>query len=354
MRYFLALCLQSVEAAIKDLDAEIIVVDNNSSDESCTMVKQNFPNVKLIENTENLGFSKGNNIGVKHAKGEYLCILNPDTVVPEDCFTALFELSKNKNNLGLFACRLINGTGTFLPESKRYIPIPKVAIKKMLGFTKSYYATDVEEESISVVPILVGAFMIVKTEVYKQVQGLDEDYFMYGEDIDLSYKVIKAGYDNMYYGPIKVIHFKGECTLKDSLYTKRFYDAMLIFYAKHFKANALTKAVISLLINMAKMFKSFTLVRTSPVDRYVLISDKHYPKLEEIFKKPFRIQTKIEAIQANTQVILDANYLSFKQIIACMSASEKNQNITFKILPKNSNFMIGSNSTKNRGEVIHF
>lgn len=354
VRYFLELCLQSVEAAIKDFDAEIIVVDNNSSDESCTMIKQNFPKVKLIENTENLGFSKGNNIGVKHAKGEYLCLLNPDTVVPEDCYKELFEFSEIKNDLGLFACRLIDGTGTFLPESKRNIPTPKVAIKKMLGFTKSYYATDIKEDSTGIVPILVGAFMIVKTKIYKQVHGLDEDYFMYGEDIDLSYKVTKAGYDNMYYGPIKVIHFKGESTLKDSIYAKRFYAAMQIFYKKHFKSNTLTKTVISLGVNMAKLFKGHTSVEKTPVDRYVLISDKNYPKLEEILKKPFKIQTKMEAFQTNTQIILDANYLSFKQIISCMSASEKNQNITFKILPKNSNFILGSNSSKNRGEVIHF
>ena len=354
VRYFLELCLQSVEAAIQNLDAEIIVVDNNSSDESCTMVKQNFPKVKLIENKENLGFSKGNNIGVQHAKGEYLCILNPDTVVPEDCFKELFEFSEIKNDLGLFACRLIDGTGSFLPESKRHIPTPKVAIKKMLGFTKSYYATDVEEDSTGIVPILVGAFMMVKTSVYKQVQGFDEDYFMYGEDIDLSYKVTKAGYDNMYYGPIQVIHFKGESTLKDRIYAKRFYGAMQIFYKKHFKSNALSKTVISLGVKLAKLLKDHTSVEKMPVDRYVLISDKNYPKLAEIFKKPFRVQAKTEVFEANTQVVLDANYLSFKQIITCMSTSEKNRNISFKIIPKNSNFILGSNSSKNRGEVIHF
>ena len=354
VRYFLELCLQSVEAAIQNLDAEIIVVDNKSSDESCAMVKQKFPNVKLIENSENLGFSKGNNIGVQHAKGEYLCILNPDTVVPEDCFTELFEFSEIKNDLGIFACRLIDGTGTYLPESKRNLPTPKVAIKKMLGITKHYYANTVKQDSSGIVDILVGAFMMLKTDVYKQVNGFDEDYFMYGEDIDLSYKVLKQGYDNMYYGPIQVIHFKGESTLKDNVYAKRFYGAMQVFYKKHFNSNPFFNAIVSVGIQLAKLVNNNAVAENISVNNYVLISDKDYPELHNSLDKSIRKTDKIDQFEPNTQVILDANYLSFKQIINCMSASKKNKNITFKILPKNSNFILGSNTSKHKGEVITF
>lgn len=354
VRYFLELCLQSVEAATTNLNAEIIVVDNNSNDGSCKMVKQKFPNIKLIENKENLGFSKGNNIGVQHAKGDYLCILNPDTVLPEDCFDQLFEFSKIKNNLGIFACCLIDGKGAFLPESKRHIPTPKVAMQKIFGFDKSYYVTGIKDNSTGITPVLVGAFMIMETKIYKQVGGFDEDYFMYGEDIDLSYKVVKAGFDNMYYGPVKVVHFKGESTLKDANYANRFYGAMQIFYKKHLKKNLMFDVLVWLGITFAKTFKNSAFAEIVPVSKYVLVSDRDYPTLKEKLNKPIEIVLVLSNIEANTQILLDANYLSFKTIIETLSNSEKNKNLSFRILPKNSNFILGSNSSKTRGEVLHF
>ncbi|WGD34020.1 glycosyltransferase family 2 protein [Olleya sp. YS] len=354
VRYFLELCLQSVEAAITNLEAEIIVVDNNSQDDSCQMVKQKFPNVLLVENKENLGFSKGNNKGVQYAKGEYLCILNPDTVVPENCFEELFEFSKIKNDLGLFACRLIDGTGVFLPESKRHIPTPTVAIKKILGFDTSYYVSELKDNSTGIVPVLVGAFMMVKKDVYNQVGGFDEDYFMYGEDIDLSYKVQQAGFDNMYYGPVQVIHFKGESTLKDANYAKRFYGAMQIFYKKHFKRNVLFDGLVWLGIKLVKYSKNIAFAERKPVSNYVLVSDRTYPDLEVAVSKPIKVVSELSNTESNTQVILDANYLSFKSIIETLSNSEKNKNISYRIIPKNSNFILGSDSSTSRGEVLHF
>ena len=354
VRYFLELCLQSVEAAITNLEAEIIVVDNNSKDDSCAMIKERFPNVILIENTTNFGFSKGNNIGVARAKGEYLCILNPDTVVPEDCFQELFEFSKIKNDLGLFACRLVDGKGAFLPESKRQIPTPKVAIKKVFGFDKSYYVSDLKLNSTGIVPILVGAFMMVKKEIYLKVGGFDEDYFMYGEDIDLSYKIVKSGFDNMYYGPIKVIHFKGESTLKNKAYATQFYGAMQIFYKKHFRRNLAFDTIVWLGVNVVKRFNNSAFAENQPVLNYMLVSDKNYPDLENKLPNTLHQVLEVSKIEANTQVVLDANYLSFKAIIDTVIKSEKNKNISFRILPKNSNFMVGSDSSKSRGEVLHF
>lgn len=354
VRYFLELCLQSVAAAIVNLEAEIIVVDNNSKDGSCAMVKQHFPNVKLIKNKENLGFSKGNNIGVQHAKGEYLCILNPDTVVPENCFEALFTASNNQKNLGLFACRLIDGKGAFLPESKRYVPTPSIAIKKILGFNKSYYVSDIKEKSTGVVPVFVGAFMMVKKNIYQKVKGFDEDYFMYGEDIDLSYKVVKSGCQNRYFGSVAVIHYKGESTLKDANYAKRFYGAMQIFYKKHFKRNILFDGVVWLGIKLAKYIKGNASAETETVSNYTLVSDRNYPNLEVALSNKVSLVSEIKSIKENTQVILDANFLSFKTIIETLSVSEKNKNITFRIIPKAANYMLGSDSSLNRGEVVHF
>ena len=210
VRYFLELCLQSVEAALEGIPSEIIVIDNNSDDASCEMVVSKFPSVTLIKNAVNVGFSKANNQAVEVAKGEYVCILNPDTVVSEDTFLKVMDFADSKSNLGIVGCRLIDGAGDFLHESKRNIPLVSIAIKKILGNSNRYYANHVSEYGVGKVDVLVGAFMLIRQDVYKLLGGFDEDYFMYGEDIDLSYKSLKSGYDNYYYGDVSVIHYKGE------------------------------------------------------------------------------------------------------------------------------------------------
>ena len=171
MRYFLELCLQSVQEGIKNIDAEIIVIDNNSSDDSCAMVKEKFPQINLIKNKTNTGFSKGNNIGVAQAKGEYICILNPDTVIAEDTFSKLLKFADQKENLGAIGCQLIDGSGNFLPESKRNVPIVKVAFQKMVGQSKNYYANHLKENETGKIAILVGAFMFMKRQLYSHVEG---------------------------------------------------------------------------------------------------------------------------------------------------------------------------------------
>lgn len=354
MRDFLHLCLQSVELAVQTIDSEIIVVDNNSEDDSCAMVKELFPNVHLIENKLNSGFSKGNNIGVVQAQGTYVCILNPDTVVAEDTFTQLLDFAKNQPNLGMLGCRLIDGKGSFLPESKRNIPLVRVAFKKMLGDGSMYYANHLEELSTGKIEILVGAFMLMKREVYNTVNGFDEDYFMYGEDVDLSYKVLKAGYDNFYYGKTAIIHYKGESTLKDKTYAKRFYGAMQLFYKKHFKKNRLFNTLVWLGIRLAYLTRKGPAEVKSNPKEYILISDTEQKTLQEKISNPLKLKPTIAKISQATEVIFDANYLSYKQIIEYMSKSDIHTNSTFKILPKNTNFIIGSNDSKNRGEVIRF
>ena len=355
VRYFLELCLKSVNEAIKNLEAEIIVVDNNSEDESCEMIRKNFPNVILIENKENFGFSKGNNIGVAKSKGEYICILNPDTVVPEDIFESLLDFISNKTNAGIVGCKLINGRGDFLPESKRNIPFVKVAFKKMLGNPKEYYGNHLDENETGKVDVLVGAFMLIKREVYQGVGGFDEDYFMYGEDIDLSYKVIKAGYDNYYYGVSKVIHFKGESTLRDQLYAKRFYGAMQIFYKKHFKKNIVFSFLVGLGIRVVYLFRKMPVVNKKSIDRYFLISDKMNQDLQKVLKTELLLKCNLnEFIPNNTEIIFDANVLTYKEIIVFLEETKKNPLVTFKILPKDSKFIIGSDNAIYRGEILRF
>ena len=242
VRYFLELCVLSVQKALETIEGEIIVIDNNSSDDSCTMMKQRFPKVKLIQNKENVGFPKGNNIGVAQAQGEYICILNPDTVVAEDTFTKVLAFAKRQKNIGIVGCKLIDGAGNFLPESKRGVPTPWVAFTKISGlyklFPKSkifgeYYAGHLNENQTGKVAILVGAFMVMKRDLYLEVGGFDEDCFMYSDDIDLSYQILKKGKSNYYFDESAVIHYKGESTIKDETYLKRFQEAMQFFYKKH-------------------------------------------------------------------------------------------------------------------------
>jgi len=352
--HFLELCLKSVTASISDISAEIIVVDNASKDESCKMVKTKFPSVHLIENKNNIGFSKGNNIGVKQAVGEFICILNPDTVVAEDTFDILLQFAQNQKKLGIIGCKLIDGQGIFLPESKRHIPTPWVSTKKMLGFKNSYYANEIGENIIDNVEILVGAFMLVKKVVYEEVGGFDEDYFMYGEDVDLSYKILKLGYNNVYNGKAAIIHFKGESTLKDSKYIKQFYGAMQIFYQKHFKSYRFFNFVVWVWVRVATLFLKLNHVSKNNHKQYVLVSDRKLENLKKSLNHQIMTGLKVSNYLDDTEYILDSAYLRYKDIITIMDNKPKNCNATFKIIPKNSKFILGSDDSKSQGQVIRF
>lgn len=339
---------------MEDISAEIIVVDNASADDSCAMVKTSFPNVILLENKENLGFSKGNNQGVKKANGNFICILNPDTVVAEDTFINLLNFAEKQSKLGSIGCKLIDGQGRFLPESKRHVPTPIVSAKKMLGQTDSYYVPELNNNGTGKVEILVGAFMLLKKKVYDEVSGFDEDYFMYGEDIDLSYRILKKGYQNFYNGTTSVIHFKGESTLKDKEYSKRFYGAMQIFYKKHFKSNLFFNVMVWLWVNLAKRKHQSSPISRIKTKHTILISKSGYPALEAKFDNQLITHPTFTAYQNQTEFILDNNHLSFKHIIDILQGAPENCSATFKILPKNSNFILGSDSSKHQGLVIKF
>lgn len=354
VRYFLELCLKSVQAAITDFDAEIIVVDNCSTDDSCKMIKALFPEVILVQNQENYGFSKGNNIGVAIAKGEYVCILNPDTVVAEDTFKILFNFADSMPRLGIIGCKLIDGKGRFLPESKRNVPTPLVSIKKILGNSKSYYANHVEEDSIGEVAVLVGAFMLLKRTVYNEVNGFDEDYFMYGDDMDFSYRITKAGYQNYYNPNTTVLHFKGESTLRDKVYAKRFNEAMQIFFKKHFEPNRFYNALIWLGIKGIILFNPKPKKEKTHIDSYVLMSNQMIKRLESKLGKPVSLFNEDISLKDHQEVVLDAHFISYKKSIEFISTSSREADLSYKIHPKNSQFIIGSNSSKARGEVITF
>lgn len=362
VRYYLELCLQSVMRAIQGIDTQVIVVDNASTDTSTAMVKDHFPQVELIINTENLGFSTGNNIGVDQAKGEYVCILNPDTVVPEDCFKQLLKFcsasQQKKINLGAVGVRLIDGKATFLPESKRNLPTPGVALRKMLGKDTSYYASRVAEFDVAPVSILVGAFMFIKRSVYLKVGGFDTDYFMYGEDIDLSYRLEKAGFTNYYYGKSTVIHFKGESTTRNEQYLNRFYGAMSLFYNKHFKTNKLRDGLVRLGLSAARL-KAKTLPKTQDqINRQELIiycnDDQLHIQLEEkLGSKIYLHNRDVDQDPVNKQLVFDAGCMSYKAMIKVMQLLKNRQN-TYRIRPSNCNFILGSDTSTSNGTVVTF
>ena len=352
VRYFLELCLQSVQQAVRPIDAEVIVVDNNSTDDSCQMVKSKFPEFQLIENKENSGFSKGNNMGVEQANGEYVCILNPDTVVPEDAFVKLLEFADAKTDLGILGCQLIDGTGNFLPESKRNIPTPHVSLKKMMGITGGYY-NSINKNHSGKVDILVGAFMLLKRSVYKKVGGFDEDFFMYGEDIDLSYRILKKGFVNWYCGNVSVLHFKGESTLKDKVYAKRFYGAMRLFYKKHFYTNFIFKSIVLLGIRLASVFNSNKELEEKKPSKTIAITNQNIQSFKHKFPSLTQATTA-NKLEDDSAIIMDTELLSYSEIINTMLNNKDLKNSTFRIWPRKTNFIIGSDTAISRGEIIKF
>ena len=264
VEYFLEQCLRSVEIAIKNIDAEVFVVDNNSVDGSLKMLNEKFSWVKLIANKDNLGFSKANNQAIAFAKGEYVLLLNPDTVVENDTFTKVIDYMDNHSDAGGLGVKMIDGKGNFLPESKRGLPTPEVAFYKIFGLSKifpdskrfgKYHLSYLDNNQIHEIEILAGAFMLMRKSVLDKIGFLDEDFFMYGEDIDLSYRIIKAGYKNIYYPETRIIHYKGESTKKSSVnYVFIFYNAMIIFARKHFSQK--NAKLFSFLINIAIYFRA--------------------------------------------------------------------------------------------------
>lgn len=243
VRYFLDQCLRSVERAIEGIDADVWVVDNKSSDDSMQMVAQKYPWVKRIENEENVGFSTANNQAANASDSDYVLLLNPDTIVPEDNFKLALEYMEQNQKCGALGIKMHDGSGHFLPESKRGLPTPWVAFYKIFGlsslFPKSerfarYHLGHLDEKKNQRVEILAGAYMLMRRDAWEKSGGLDESYFMYGEDIDLSYCIEKAGFEVHYFADSPIIHYKGESTKKGSMnYVFMFYNAMLIFANKH-------------------------------------------------------------------------------------------------------------------------
>lgn len=244
VKYFLEQCLYSVLKACKNIETEIIVVDNGSTDGSKSFLPPRFPGVNFIWNNGNLGFAAANNYATGIAKGEFVLFLNPDTLLPEECLENCIDFFAVHKDAGALGIKMIDGSGKFLKESKRAFPSPATSLYKLSGLSKlfprsrifaKYHLGHLSEDEDHEVDVLAGAFMMIPRKVLSEVGNFDERFFMYGEDVDLSYRIQRAGYRNYYFAGSSIIHFKGESTKRGSMnYVRMFYRAMNLFVKKHY------------------------------------------------------------------------------------------------------------------------
>lgn len=227
-------CLQSVQRALEGVDADIFVVDNCSTDGTVATLSPRFPSVRFVANAENVGFARANNQAIRLSDAEYVLLLNPDTVVFQPTIKGTLQFMDAHPEAGGAGVRMLTREGTPAPESRRAVPTPWVSLLKMLGFTRRYYMSHLPWDQPGRIEVMSGAYCMLRRQAIDQVGLLDEDFFMYGEDIDLSYRILKGGFEN-WYVPAPIVHYKGESTQKSSFrYVHVFYEAMLIFFRKHY------------------------------------------------------------------------------------------------------------------------
>lgn len=311
--FFLEQCLNSVARAMEKEPAEVWVVDNNSVDGSVEMVAEKFPWVNLIANKDNRGFSSANNQAMLLSQCPYQLLLNPDTVVEEDTLKKVVDYMDAHPKVGGLGVRMVDGKGKFLPESKRGLPTPAVAFYKIFGISRifprskrfgRYHLGNLSEFETNEIEILSGAFMLMRKEALDKVGLLDEDFFMYGEDIDLSYRILKGGYSNVYFPETRIIHYKGESTKKSSVnYVFVFYRAMVIFARKHFSQK--NAKLFSFLINSAIYFRASLAIASRFIQKSLLpLTDALYILMGLFALTNYWHQAQIEFPKETTSVLI--------------------------------------------------
>lgn len=380
VKYFLEQCLWALLPALKEIDSEIIVVDNASSDNSVPYLAALFPQVKFITQNENIGYARANNLGWQQASGEWVLFLNPDTLVAEDSIASCLAFVNKTANTGACGIRMLDGAGYFLPESKRGVPILAASFFKLSGLIKvfptskkiaAYYAGDLSQHQTNPVPILSGAFMMVKKTVLQQTHGFDESFFMYGEDVDLSYRITQLGYANYYIADSAIIHFKGESTRKDSKYVKLFYQAMKIFVKKHYKNQPAFLFFINLAIGaatvmalLAKWVKPVTApaVKTN-LNSLIVATEAEAAAIMPLLDIDTLTQRTIRRCNPGDdvaailkiapvhEVFFCAGTHGYKKIIAVIEACSGKS--SFKFYSAGSNSIVSSHSKNTSGEVLH-
>jgi len=255
VRYYLEQCIISVQRATKGIDCGIYVVDNDSGDHSVEYLKEHFADqITIIESSHNMGFARANNIAIAQTDSEYVLLLNPDTFVAENAISQALDFMDGHPQCGGVGVRMHNADGTIARESRRGLPTPWVSLLKMLGLSRRYYLSHLPWNQPGRIDVMSGAFCMLRRSILNEVGLLDKDFFMYGEDIDLSYRILKAGYEN-WYVPADIVHYKGESTQKSSYrYVHVFYEAMLIFFRKHYSHLSL---LVTMPIKLAIYFRAF-------------------------------------------------------------------------------------------------
>ena len=308
VKYYLEQCLRSVFASAQDkITIEVFVVDNASPDQSPVYLRDQFPlsiypNLHIISNSRNVGFGRANNQAIKKAKGEYILFLNPDTLLSEQTLSMCLEYASSHPDFGGLGTMMLHDNGCFAYESRRGMPTPWVSFCKMSGLTAlfphshtfgKYYMRYLNKEEVSEIEIISGAFMLTKKSVLDKVGVFDEGFFMYGEDIDLSYRFLQAGFKN-YYVPAPILHYKGESTKKNTFkYVHVFYNAMLIFFKKHYhsywlgfsipiKLTIVLSALLALVKQQFRLLKRFLLPNRHVAEEKMLYVGKHREEMEQL------------------------------------------------------------------------
>ena len=378
VKYYLAQCLRSVEKAIKEIDAEVIVIDNASSDGSVTYLQQQFPFVKFFSNRTNTGFGKANNLGLAHSSGDLVLFLNPDTIIPEDGLLKCIAFLKSRGDAGALGVKMIDGSGKYLPESKRGFPSFSTSFFKLSGITAlfphshklaKYYLGHLPKDEVNEVDVLAGAFLMVKREVLNVTGAFDEAFFMYGEDIDLSYRIQQAGWKNFYFPLTSIIHFKGESTKKGDLdYVRMFYKAMSIFVEKHYagSSSGLYPVFIQLAISLRAIptaLKTFISSRQAETPNAMsevalICSTDDSRQIIAILEKTkrvrkFQISTSLPSIEmlgSVQEIVFSETVISYKQMIALMQQLKDPP--AFRFYNSTAAVIIGSDSKNKSGIVI--
>ncbi len=378
VKYFLEQCLCSVQKAIEKIEAQVLVVDNCSSDGSVDYIRENFSWVQLIANNKNEGFARANNIAFNQCEGDYVLCLNPDTIITEDVLQNCLKFFNIHENAGAVGVRMIDGAGNFLPESKRSLPSITTSFFKLSGlsslFPKSeqfnkYALGFLSENEVHEVDVLCGAFLMVEKSILQKLKGFDEAFFMYGEDIDLCYRIQKGGSKIYYLGADSIIHFKGESSRKGNVnYVSIFYEAMNIFLKKHYskeyawpvilllKTGIYTRASMSLIMSPLRAFKKQISNKTKEEENGILlIGDKiSMAEAEEIIRKnmPEATINKTEQLietHSPDQIVFCSGALSYQKCIQFLSKAKDKKHYMWHGL--NTKSVIGSRNKKLTGVV---
>ena len=363
-------CLLSLHKALEGIEAEVLLVDNHSVDGSVEYLREHFDWVRIVASRHNLGFARANNLAIRMSHGEYVLLLNPDTIVAEPTLREALAWMDGHADTGSLGVRMLNACGESARESRRGVPTPMVAFWKMIGLCERmpahhrfghYYMGYLDWNTPAAIEVVSGAFCMLRREALDKVGLLDEDFFMYGEDIDLSYRVLKGGYHN-YYLPVDILHYKGESTQKSSFrYVHVFYEAMLIFFRKHYsgmsfllslpiKTAIYGKALVALVGMLSdRMRKSLGFFSPSAegCQHYVFVgSQKMLDACREISRRlafDAEFYTEVEAVtwdaKKDNVLVLDAGQMSYAEMLQRLS------------LLSDSNVSLGTYSEEN-GKII--